>query len=106
MRQPPTNKNVPASVWNMAVSEHEDYLRRHRKLMAFGLTEQEADQYLDAMDLVNHKLDYLDPDEEDFKHDDLAPTFQGVLDAITQMRQCWETGCDRYAENWRKANSR
>jgi hypothetical protein len=106
MRQPPSNPNVQPGAWQRAIDEHRDYLRRHKQLMEMALTEQEADQYLDAWDLVNRQLNNIDPDDVDFCHSDHKPTFKTLQSALAQMHQCLEIGAARYNENWKKANSR
>ena len=72
---PPSNRNVPKWMWEDACEKYEGYQRLHKILQDMGLSDQDADEYIDAHSELSHLIERLDPAEEDFMHDDHAEHF-------------------------------
>lgn len=70
MKQPPSNRNVPQHIWDRACLEYRLYLSKYKTLMDMGLSDEAADQYLDAYDVVDRVLRSIDPNEPDFPYSD------------------------------------
>jgi|CXWL01.1.fsa_nt_gi GH25 family lysozyme M1 (1,4-beta-N-acetylmuramidase) len=70
MRPAPSNRNVPQFEWDRATEEHAQYLIGYHRLRFAGLTDAEADAYIDHHNELRSLLPLLEPSEEDFAHDD------------------------------------
>lgn len=87
MRSGPTNRNVPQCMWERDVREYEEYLRLREMLMQMGLSDPQADEYLDAYEELSRMLDSLGPHEEDFRVDDHSRHFERAALALGKMRE-------------------
>jgi hypothetical protein len=91
MREPPTNRNVPQWMWDNAVRDYDFYKARYDKLRARGLSDAEADRYIDLVDrLDRHTESVNDSQNPDFFHDDLATAFEQAAETLAEMRRLWE----------------
>jgi hypothetical protein len=91
MRAPPSNRNVPQYMWDDAEREYAAYKRRYDALIKHGLSDAEADRYIDLTEmLATHIAAVHDAENEDFFVDDLRHDFDQAEQALAEMRQLWE----------------
>lgn len=86
MKPAPSNRDVPDWMWEAAVRQHNEYLRLHQGLMGLGLSDPQADEYLDSLQALSSALELLDPAEPDFFVGDHARTFDSAVQLLTKMR--------------------
>ncbi len=86
MRQAPTNTNVSPWIWDEAVQAHEHYLKQYHLLRNMGLTDEQADRYLDLSTLAAAQLERLSTTDVDFPFSDHATAFDELARNIGEMR--------------------
>lgn len=86
MRSAPSNPNVSPWLWESAVQQHEHYLKQYHLLRNMGLTDEQADRYLELADSAFAKLSLLETSEVDFPHSDHGKTFDDLAKNIAEMR--------------------
>lgn len=87
MKPPPSNRNVPKWMWEDACEKYEGYQRLHKMLQDIGLSDQAADEYIDAHAELSRIVDWLDPNEEDFRFDDHSESFAKAAAALAAMEK-------------------
>lgn len=85
MKQPPWNKDVPKHVWEEAEHDYKIYLEKRDILMGMGLSDEAADEYLDAYDELQGKIELLDTLEPDFTHSDHTRDLVAARDIIERF---------------------
>ncbi|HQR97625.1 MULTISPECIES: hypothetical protein [unclassified Polaromonas] len=86
MRPAPSNPNVSPWLWESAVLEHENYLKQYHLLRNMGLTDEQADRYLDLSNLAAAQLERLTTADVDFPFSDHASAFDELSRNIAEMR--------------------
>lgn len=86
MRPEPSNTNVSPWLWESAVQEHEHYLKQYHLLRNMGLTDEQADRYLDLSAMAAAQLERISTADVDFPFSDHATAFDELAKNIAEMR--------------------
>lgn len=65
-RQAPTNTNVSPEIWDFAMSQWNAYLEWHARLAERGLTEEQADRYIELVEQLERAAEEMHPGDDDF----------------------------------------
>jgi TFIIF-interacting CTD phosphatase-like protein len=87
MREPPSNKNVPKSMWDRDNAAYNDYNSEYDLLVSHGLSDQEADLFIDSREKITSLMTELDPAyNEDFFIDNMDRHFDDAVITIGTMK--------------------
>lgn len=74
-------------MWEAAQREYAEYLNLREILLGIGLSDQEADEYLDLYDTLQKEVDLLHPAEPDFRVTDHTASLQLTSAALARMQE-------------------
>ncbi|SDO77877.1 hypothetical protein SAMN05216303_102332 [Rhodoferax sp. OV413] len=74
-------------MWDAAILEYEGYLRVRGELMALGLTDALADEYLDILNRLSTQVERLDPYDADFRSSDHSKGFAEAAASLKRMAE-------------------
>lgn len=88
MKPAPSNRNVPQHVWDDAQRQFQAYLDTRSALMKLGLSDPQADEYIEALRQLENLVERLDPIDMDFvtsDHTERLKTAAGALRRMTEL---------------------
>ena len=86
MKPAPSNTNVPQWMWDSAVRQHDAYRKQYDGLRGLGLSDAEADEYIDTHDALANLVEMLRPTEPDFFVDDHSRQIDDAENALAVLR--------------------
>lgn len=91
VRNPPSNRNVPQHIWERDSHIYAYYKSRYDALRGMGVSDEQADQYIDAWEKLKGLFEALDPTEQDLRVTDHG-------DKFVELRQVIEAMCKALGE--------